>query len=79
MSCPVTPQPYGWAASNDVPKIFEAEEDLVCAINSKGELVIDLGGTSNIVIQFAPKQAQGLQRFLDNTSVLAELSARGKL
>lgn len=72
------PQSFGWTASNDVPKVFEAE-DVVCAINSKGELVIDLGGANNIVVQFPPKQALVLQSFLDNTSLLYELSAKGQL
>lgn len=73
------PTSYGWVASNDVPKVFEADDDLVCAINSKGELVIDLGGANNIVVQFPPKQALALQSFLDNTSLLYELSAKGQL
>lgn len=72
------PQAFGWAEQAAQPKYFQAE-DLVCAINSKGELVLDLGDANNIVVQFKPAQALKLQSFLDNVSLLYELSAKGQL
>lgn len=73
------PQAFGWAERRTTqPKYFEAE-DLVCAINSQGELVLDLGDANNIVVQFGPAQALKLQRFLDNVSLLYELDAKGQL
>lgn len=74
----VQPQAFGWAEQAAQPKYFQAE-DLVCAINSKGELVLDLGDANNIVVQFKPAQALKLQSFLDNVSLLYELSAKGRL
>jgi hypothetical protein len=59
-----------------MPGCLEAD-DLVCAINSRGELVLDLGGDE--IVKFPPVQALYLKRFLDNTSVLEELAAQGSL
>ncbi len=60
-----------------VPSVTEAS-DMVCAMNSRGELAIDLDGTGD-VITFPPAQALALKQFLDNTSILEELSGRGLL
>lgn len=62
--------------ADDEPSKTLVQSDLVCAINSRGEFVLDLGTS---VIQFAPSQALVLKRFLDNTSVLEELAAGGAL
>ncbi len=58
------------------PNVLEAN-DLVCAINSRGELVIDLG--EDTLIKFPPVQALALHTFLGNTSVLQNLQQRGLL
>lgn len=51
-------------------------DELVCAMNSKGELALDfLDGQQ---VQISPAQALTLKRFLDNTSVLEELAARSE-
>lgn len=57
-----------------VPNILEAD-DMVMALNSRGEFVIDLGGGD--LVKFPPAQALCLKRFLDNTSVLEDLAAQG--
>lgn len=69
------PQAYGWAAAE--PSQTLVADDLVCAINSRGEFVLDLGGDQ--IVRFPPAQALVLKRFLDNTSVLEELAAGGAL
>lgn len=61
-------------STDTLPNIFEAD-DMVMAINSRGEFVIDLGDGD--LVKFPPAQALCLKRFLDNTSVLEELSAQG--
>jgi DNA-binding transcriptional ArsR family regulator len=62
------------ASLETAPSVLEAN-DLVCAINSRGELVLDLGDED--IVRFPPAQALYLKRFLDNTSVLEELAAQG--
>lgn len=57
------------SAYSAAPKVFAAT-DLVCAINSLGELVLDLGGESNVVVQLPPQQTQVLRTFMDNTAQL---------
>lgn len=63
-------------SAETVPNILEAD-DLVMALNSRGEFVIDLGGGD--LVKFPPAQALRLKRFLDNTSVLEELAGQGAL
>jgi hypothetical protein len=49
-------------------------DDLVCAINSRGELALDLGDGGPVkCIRFSPERAYLLKKFLDNTSVLEQL------
>ncbi len=62
-------------STDTLPNILEAD-DLVMAINSRGEFVIDLGNGGGL-IKFPPAQALCLKRFLDNTSVLEELASQG--
>jgi hypothetical protein len=64
------------ASLETAPSVLEAN-DLVCAINSRGELVLDLGDED--IVRFPPAQALYLKRFLDNTSVLEELAAQGSI
>jgi hypothetical protein len=52
-------------------------DDLVCAMNSHGELALDLGDGRNI--KFPPAQAYYLKHFLVNTTVLEHLMSRGQL
>jgi hypothetical protein len=59
------------------PMHIEVEGDIVCAINSLGELVLDMDHQA--VIKLYPDQARSLKRFLDNTSILEELAAGGAL
>ncbi len=54
------------------PALIEAA-DLVLAINSRGEFVIDLG--QGDLVRFPPAQALQLKRFLVNTTVLENLEA----
>lgn len=54
------------------PELIEAA-DLVLAINSRGEFVIDLG--QGDLVRFPPAQALQLKRFLVNTTVLENLEA----
>lgn len=63
-------------SAGTLPNILEAD-DMVMAINSRGEFVIDLGGGD--LVKFPPAQALCLKRFLVNTSVLEELDARGSV
>lgn len=56
-----------------VLNILEAD-DLVCAINSRGELAIDLG--AGHLVKFPPAQALILKRFLGGTTVLEDLYAK---
>jgi hypothetical protein len=58
------------------PNVLEAN-DLICAINSRGELVIDLG--EDTLIKFPPVQALSLHTFLVNTTILQNLQQRGLL
>lgn len=61
-------------SAETIPNVLEAS-DMVMAINSRGEFVIDLGGGD--LVKFPPSQALSLKRFLDNTSVLEELAGQG--
>lgn len=61
-------------STDTVPNILEAD-DMVMALNSRGEFVIDLGGGD--LVKFPPAQALCLKRFLDNTSVLEDLASQG--
>lgn len=63
-------------STETIPNVMEAS-DMVMAINSRGEFVIDLGGGD--LVKFPPSQAMSLKRFLDNTSVLEELAGQGAL
>lgn len=64
-------------ASRDTAiNVLEAD-DMVCAINSRGDFVIDLGDGD--LVKFPPAQALYLKRFLDNTSMLEELAAQGQI
>ncbi|MCA0213101.1 MAG: hypothetical protein LCH79_07995 [Proteobacteria bacterium] len=47
-------------------------DDMVCAMNSRGELALDLA--NDTVLKFTPASALALKRFLDNTTVLESLS-----
>jgi hypothetical protein len=51
--------------------------DLVCALNSRGELALDLG--DDVLVKFKPKHALVLTRFLAGTTVLEQMHARGEL
>jgi hypothetical protein len=51
--------------------------DLVCALNSRGELALDVG--DEVLIKFKPKQALVLTRFLAGTTVLEQMAQRGEL
>lgn len=51
--------------------------DLVCALNSRGELALDLG--DEVLIKFKPQQALVLARFLAGNTVLEQMHARGEL
>jgi hypothetical protein len=51
--------------------------DLVCALNSRGELALDLG--DEVLIKFKPKHALVLTRFLAGTTVLEQMAQRGEL
>jgi hypothetical protein len=57
-------------------KEFEAT-DLVCALNSRGELALDLGEA--VLVKFKPLQALILSRFLAGNTVLEQMHARGEL
>ncbi len=70
------PEPDDFGLVPD-PMHIEVEGDIVCAINSLGELVLDMDGQA--VIKLYPDQARALKRFLDNTSILEELAAGGAL
>lgn len=59
------------------PMHIEVEGDIVCAINSLGELVIDMD--DQVLVKLYPDQAIALKRFLGNTSILEELAAGGVL
>lgn len=50
----------------------ESADGLVCAINSRGELALDL--SNETVIKFTPQSALALKRFLDNTTILEALA-----
>ncbi len=63
-------------SAETIPNVLEAA-DMVMAMNSRGEFVIDLGGGD--LVKFPPSQALSLKRFLDNTSVLEELAGQGTL
>lgn len=63
-------------STETIPNVMEAS-DMVMAMNSRGEFVIDLGGGD--LVKFPPSQALSLKRFLDNTSVLEELAGQGAL
>lgn len=70
------PEPDDFGLVTD-PMHIEVEGDIVCAINSLGELVLDMD--SQAVIKLYPDQARALKRFLGNTSILEELAAGGAL
>ena len=75
INAPASPLLHELLHTNVVPSATEAN-DMLCAINSRGELAIDLDGTGD-VITFPPAQALSLKRFLDNTSILEELAGQG--
>jgi len=63
-------------ASQEVPGCSVIRvDDLVCAMNSRGELALDLDEARQMV--FPPAQALYLKRFLVNTSVLEALDTKG--
>jgi transposase len=66
-------EPAGEAATVELIEV----DDLVCAMNSHGELALDLGDGRNI--KFPPAQAYYLKHFLVNTTVLEHLMSRGQL
>jgi hypothetical protein len=51
--------------------------DLVCALNSRGELALDLG--DDVLVKFKPRHALVLTRFLAGNTVLEQMHARGEL
>jgi hypothetical protein len=61
-------QPAGFAFNVD---------DLVCAMNSLGELALDLG--EERVITFPPAKAYLLKQFLVNTTVLEQIQSQGQM
>lgn len=63
-------------ASQEVPGTGVLRvDDLVCAMNSRGELALDLDQARQVV--FPPAQALYLMRFLVNTTILEALDATG--
>lgn len=68
---------YAEPAGETTPVELIEVDDLVCAMNSRGELALDLGDGRNI--KFPPPQAYYLKRFLANTTVLEQLMDRGQL
>lgn len=61
--------------TDDTQLVIDAEE-LTCALNSKGELALDVG---DMVIRLNPAKAYELRRFLANTTFLDELHQKGLL
>ncbi len=51
--------------------------DLVCALNSRGELALDVG--DEVLVKFKPKHALVLTRFLAGNTVLEQMVQRGEL
>lgn len=73
---PEEPAPRGDDDSEE-PFTILADANMVCALNSRGELAIDMGKSG--VLKFKPAEALSIKRFLENTSVLEELAGRGAL
>ncbi len=61
--------------ASDTPVNVHEASDLVCALNSRGEFVVDMG--DGLVLKFPPPQAVAIKQFLVNTSVLESLQAQG--
>ena len=51
--------------------------DLVCALNSRGELVLDLG--DEVIVRFRPEFSLVLQRFMAGNTFLEQMAQRGEL
>lgn len=75
-SAPVAPDARIDIKVPNVPLKLDAR-DLVCALNSRGELALDLG--DEVLIKFKPRQALVLTRFLAGTTVLEQMAQRGEL
>lgn len=82
------PESLGWGvpraeapaeplAIADQAAVHIAVEDLVCALNSRGELALDIGDKR--VITFEPARALELTRFLSSSTFLEGMAARGEL
>jgi hypothetical protein len=70
-------EPRAQIQINDKPPRQIDVTDLVCALNSRGELALDLG--DDVLVRFKPKHALVLTRFLAGNTVLEQMHARGEL
>ncbi len=71
-------QPAAPVPAQSKPEALQIDaEDVVCALNSRGELALDVGG--NVLIKFKPRQALIVTRFLAGNTALEQMHARGEL
>lgn len=66
------------APDDDITRVELEATDLVCALNSRGELALELADGGPLV-KFKPKAALILTRFLAGNTVLEQMHARGEL